>query len=106
MMSMDAPGSTWQPHGDVVYRVDNLGARVGVLPATCLRGDHSLHAVGYRAYQHEGHVQILCNACNGHKPPRPDSYWALRTAPPLPARAELDDGPYRDLILAAATKRS
>jgi len=77
VLSGDPVGSNWQPHGDVKYRVDALGARIGVLPATCLRGAHSLHTVGYKARQLDSHVQIICNACNDETPPRPDYYWAL-----------------------------
>jgi hypothetical protein len=46
---MDAPGSAWKPDADVVYRIDELGERIGVIPATCRNGEHSLHRVGYRA---------------------------------------------------------
>ncbi|MBP2330609.1 hypothetical protein JOF56_010994 [Kibdelosporangium banguiense] len=106
VLSGDPVGSKWQPHGDVVYRIDRLGARVGILPATCLRGEHSLDAVGYKANQTATHLQIVCTACVGSTPPRWDNYWALRTTPPLPDRAELDDGPYQDLIRKLAAQRT
>nr|CTQ93330.1 hypothetical protein [Kibdelosporangium sp. MJ126-NF4] len=98
VLSGNPVGSKWQPHGDVHYYVDALGARVGTLPATCRRGLHSLHEVGYQAYQHASHVSVRCDACQQEIPPPPNAYWALRTTPPLPDRAELDDTPYRDLI--------
>ncbi|MET0134979.1 MAG: hypothetical protein ABW215_15475 [Kibdelosporangium sp.] len=95
---MDVPGSTWQPDGDLIYRTDALGERIGILPATCRRGEHSLHRVGYRAHDTQaGHLQLSCNACFATTPPRSDHYWALRLTEPTPARAELDDEPYRHL---------
>jgi hypothetical protein len=95
---MDAPGSPWQPDLDLIYRTDALGVRVGVLPATCRRGEHSLHQAGYRAHDtNSGYLHVSCNACHGEVPPRPDHYWALRLTGPAPARAELDDEPYLGL---------
>ncbi|MEV4317146.1 hypothetical protein [Actinocrispum sp. NPDC049592] len=95
---MDAPGSRWTPHGDLLYRTDRHGTRVGILPATCLRGEHSLHAVGYRAIETgDGHLRVVCQACVSQTPPYPDNYWTLRLTEPTPARAELDDAPYQPL---------
>jgi hypothetical protein len=102
---MDAPGSRWQPDGDLVYRTDGQGIRVGVLPATCRRGEHSLHAVGYRAHDTgAGHLQVSCDACNKYVPPVRDQYWALRLTGPTPERAELDDTPYLELRKRIAAK--
>jgi hypothetical protein len=68
-------------------------------PATCRRGEHSLHAVGYRAVDTgAGFLNVSCNACATRTPPRPDYYWALRITDPPPARAELDDRPYVNLL--------
>ncbi|TCO60825.1 hypothetical protein [Actinocrispum wychmicini] len=98
---MDAPGSMWQSDGDVIYRTDAVGERVGVFPATCRRGEHSLDNVGYRAHDTgEGFLQISCNACFQETPPRYDHYWVLRLSGPAPARAEIDDQPYLNLLRA------
>ncbi len=94
---MDAPGSRWKPDGDLIYRTDRYGGRVGILPATCRHGDHSLHTVGYRAHDSEGCLRIVCQACISQTPPRRDNYWALRLTEPTPPRAELDDSPYEEL---------
>jgi hypothetical protein len=97
---MDAPGSTWRPDADVVYRIDSTGERIGVLPATCRTGEHSLHKVGYRAHDTgAGYLHISCNACFQRTPPRPDHYWSLRLNGPTPPRAELDDTPYLKLAI-------
>jgi hypothetical protein len=83
----------------VVYRKDATGARVGVTPATCRRGEHALHQVGYRAHVADtGILKISCNACHDRQPPRFDHYWSLRLDGLPPDRAELDDGPYQDLL--------
>jgi hypothetical protein len=77
--------------GDLIYRTDELGARIGVLPATCRLGLHSLAQVGYRAHNTpEGHLSVSCNGCH-------DTSWTLRLTEEPPARAELDDQPYRRL---------
>ncbi len=104
---MDAPGSPWKPHGDLIYRTDRHGTRVGILPATCLRGEHSLHALGYRAIETgDGHLEVVCQACVSQTPPYPDNSWILRLTEPTPTRAELDDAPYQSLRrqLAPATR--
>jgi hypothetical protein len=104
---MDAPGSRWRPDGDLIYRTDQHGTRIGVLPATCRSGEHSLHRVGYRAHDtNAGHLQISCNACHNRTPPRADHYWSLRLTEPTPERAELDDEPYQGLLTQLATARS
>ena len=96
---MDAPGSTWQSDGDMLYRTDTLGGRIGVLPATCRRGEHSLHKVGYRAHDTgTGFLHLSCNACYKDTPPRADHFWALRLTGPTPPQAELDDEPYMNLM--------
>nr|WP_083472537.1 hypothetical protein [Kibdelosporangium phytohabitans] len=105
VLSGDPVGSKWRPHGDVVYRTDNLGARVGVLPATCFSGEHSLHVVGYRALELESYLKITCLACDDKTSPRADYYWALYTTPPRPDRAELDDAPYKDLTEQIAQRK-
>lgn len=96
-------GASWRPHGKVVYRVDPTGARVGVLPATCRRGPHSLHKVGYRATEAAGVLHVSCSACGDTTPPHPQHYWALETSGPPPDRAELDDRPYAEPLAEIRT---
>ncbi|MGZ3140446.1 hypothetical protein ACVDFE_00215 [Lentzea chajnantorensis] len=85
---------TERPDAQVRYRID-AGERVGVLPASCKRGKHSLTQVGYRATTHGDVLHVSCEACAAE--PNPDHYWTLQLEGALPARAELDDGPYRDV---------
>lgn len=87
-------GQNWRPDGHVRYRTDSVGARVAVLPRTCKRRLHDL-AVAYQAIEVDGELRVTCLACS--KAPRPDHTWHLITTPPLPDRAELDDGPYADI---------
>jgi hypothetical protein len=95
---MDASGSQWHSDGDLIYRTDELGVRIGVLPATCRLGAHSLAQVGYRAHNtQEGTLTVRCNACR-------DTSWRLRLTGEPPARAELDDLPYR-ARMASSTRR-
>jgi hypothetical protein len=103
---MDAPGSAWKPDADVIYRIDELGERIGVIPATCRNGEHSLNRVGYRAHETPdgNYLHISCNACAGRTPPRPDHYWALHLTGPKPRRAEMNDDPYQDLRDKLATR--
>lgn len=93
----DGVGQAMRLDGAVHYRVDPLGRRVGVLPATCKRGLHSLAKTGYsHALNDEQQtLRITCPVCmaEGH----PDHTWRLTTTPPLPASAELDDGAYRGI---------
>ncbi len=94
----NAPGTTVTVHGNLVYRLDQVGERVGVIPATCRRGLHSLAVTGYRAYVPDDEIlRVSCTACNTEAPPHWDQWW-LRTTAPAPDRAELDDAPYRDLF--------
>lgn len=91
-MSFDV-GRNWRPDGQLHYRRDPVtGKRIGVLPATCKRGEHSLDRVGYRATEREDHLVIQCAACAAA--PHPDHSWCLVTSAPTPDSAELDDEPY------------
>lgn len=84
----------------MVYRVDAGGARVGVIPLTCRHGEHSLHVVGYTHYVTDTNVlAVSCKACAGCSPPRWDHYWTFQLSGELPDRAELDDEPYRQLVV-------
>ncbi|SER41004.1 hypothetical protein SAMN04487818_103203 [Actinokineospora terrae] len=82
----------------VRYRVSNIGERVAILPATCKVGTHSLARVGYlaQASEHEGVVRVSCNACNENVDV--DHFWALTLVGAPPARVELDDAPYADVV--------
>jgi hypothetical protein len=88
------PGSGWRPDGPVMYRTDPLtGELVGIIPATCKRGLHSHHKLGYRAREDaDGYLIVECTFCvDAHLA---DGYWTLVLDGPRPVRAELDDGPY------------
>lgn len=95
-MTLDV-GKGWRPDGPAQYRHDpTTGRRVGVLPATCKRGTHSLHEVGYRATERgDGVLVVSCAACSAI--PDPDHSWYLTTTAPTPAAAELDDTAYADI---------
>lgn len=86
------------PDMAVRYRVSNIGERVAILPATCKVGTHSLARVGYRAQasEQEGVVRVSCNACNENVDV--DHFWALTLVGVPPARVELDDQPYADVV--------
>lgn len=84
-----------RPDATVHYQTDGTGARVGLIPATCKLRIHSLHVVGYTATESGGTLRVSCNACTAK--PDPDHSWVLRTQPPTPDRAELDDSPYRTI---------
>ncbi|WP_026422574.1 hypothetical protein [Actinokineospora inagensis] len=86
------------PDMAVRYRVSNVGERVAILPATCKTGAHSLARVGYRAQasERDGVVRVSCNACNENVDV--DHFWALTLAGSPPARVELDDTPYADVL--------
>ncbi|UVS80613.1 hypothetical protein [Actinokineospora sp. UTMC 2448] len=81
-----------EPDGEVRYHRDSIGARVGVLPATCKVGIHSVSKTGYRAIERNGVLYLSCTACSEDLDP--DHFWALRTDGPSPSRIELDDAPY------------
>ncbi len=83
------------PDGAVRYRQE-LGVRVGIAPATCKRGLHSLHEVGYTAHVVDSELRVSCEACVGE--PHPDHCWRLTVQGPAPARAELDDAPYAGIV--------
>lgn len=86
-------GMRWRPDGPVRYRFDAAtGRRIGILPATCKRGAHSLADVGYTATVRGGHLVVRCSACADI--PKPDHSWTLTTTEPPPDSAELDDRPY------------
>ncbi|MBM7771225.1 hypothetical protein JOD54_001429 [Actinokineospora baliensis] len=86
------------PDTTVRYRRTNAGYRVAVLPATCKVGTHSLSKVGYTAHASdaEGVVRISCRACNDAVDV--DHFWVLTLRGAPPRSAELDDGPYRDVV--------
>ncbi|SES49080.1 hypothetical protein [Actinokineospora terrae] len=86
------------PDATVRYRHTNAGYRVAILPATCKVGVHSLYAVGYlaRVSEAEGVVRISCHACNENVDV--DHFWVLTMQGSPPESAELDDGPYRDVV--------
>lgn len=88
-------GANSRVDGDVRYRVTEHGTRVGILP-TCKRGLHSLAETGYGHTDNddENVLRITCPVCLAE--PHPDHSWRLRTTPPAPAAAELDDSVYRD----------
>jgi hypothetical protein len=92
-------GEAWRPDARVVFRTDDLGARIGVLPATCRSGQHSLFVTGYTTRMSGKRLpQVACTPCTAARPPRPDSTWSLLVDGPPPDRAELDDEPYADLL--------
>ncbi|WP_285610526.1 hypothetical protein [Actinokineospora globicatena] len=82
----------------VRYRTSDIGERVAILPATCKVGAHSLARVGYRAQasEQDGVVRVSCNACNENVDV--DHFWALTLVGAPPARVELDDTPYADVV--------
>ena len=80
--------------GTLCYRLDDVGERVAVLPATCRGGGHGLATVGFRAVLSEGTVVVQCAACTVSGVDRP---WRLTAVGPSPVRAELDTEPYRNL---------
>lgn len=91
-MSLDV-GTKWRPDGPVRYRYDVVtGKRIGIMPATCKRGVHSLAEVGYEATERDGRLVIRCKACAAI--PKPDHSWHLTSTAPTPSSAELADGPY------------
>ncbi|MGW5054770.1 hypothetical protein [Actinokineospora sp. NPDC004072] len=81
-----------EPDGPLHYRRDGLGARIGVLPATCKVGVHPVGRTGYRAVERNGIVYLSCTACAEDLDP--DHFWALRATGQTPTRVELDDTPY------------
>ncbi|MFE6617081.1 hypothetical protein [Amycolatopsis sp. NPDC057786] len=104
MSSSPPPAS---PDGALRYRVDRTGTTIAVLPATCKGGRHLVIPGVSRAIAVEDEVRIDCPACAAV--PGADPSWRLTSSRPSPDRAELDDGPYVDLILhrvrAAASAR-
>lgn len=91
-------GANWRPDGPVRYRTDpGSGEWVGILPATCKQGRHSLSRTGYtaRTVQDTGVLRVECTACVAVRDA--DYAWSLVLHGPPPARAELDDGPYADI---------
>lgn len=92
-----------RPDATVHYRTDGTGGRVGLIPATCKLRLHSLHVVGYTATERGGTLHVSCNACAAK--PDPDHFWTLRTQPPTPDRAELDDAPYLSITPRLIAKR-
>lgn len=89
-------GSTWRPHGRAIYKTDEYGTRVVVLPAHCRSGLHVLTHAGYSAYEEDQILRVSCRACRAI--PRPDHAWALRTEGAQAAAAEFDDAPYGHLL--------
>lgn len=85
-------GSRWQPDGAAVYKTNEHGTRVVVLPAHCRSGLHVLTRVGYSAYEEDQILRVSCRACRAI--PRPDHSWALRTEGGMADVAEFDDAPY------------
>jgi hypothetical protein len=84
----------------LVYRYDRLGDCVGVIPATCRRGIHSLWTVGYDWMRDINILKLSCRGCSeGHRPAW-DSAWSLLLTRPDPERVEMDDGPYISVISA------
>ncbi|PPK63511.1 hypothetical protein V5P93_000434 [Actinokineospora auranticolor] len=86
------------PDGPVHYRHTNAGERIGVIPATCKAGAHSLARVGYiaQASEAEGVVRISCRACN--EDVDVDHFWVLALSGAPPYSVELDDEPYRAMV--------
>lgn len=79
--------------GDALYRCDDGGCRVVVLPARCRRG-HRL-ADGYRVRDSGDVLEIRCSACAAAG--EADPCWRLRSVPPVANVAELDHDAYLDL---------
>lgn len=78
--------------GDALYRIDDVGTRAVVVPATCRRRVHRLARVGYRITEADGLLRVRCDAClvageAAHT-------WLLRSSDPAATVAELDDAPY------------
>lgn len=89
-------GKGARPDGPVRYRHDaQTGRRIGILPATCKRGEHSLAVTGYRAIETGILLQVSCDVCC--EKPHPDHAWRLTTTAPPPDAAELDDGAYKGI---------
>lgn len=86
---------TERPDTQVRYRSD-AGERIGVLPASCKRGKHSLATVGYKATAHDAVLNLSCEACAAE--PHPDHFWVLQLEGDPPARVELDDQAYRGVL--------
>ena len=97
-------GGEARPDGPVHYRVDGTGWRVGILPATCKRGLHSLHQAGYRAAEKDGELRVTCQACAAE--PHPDHSWRLSTTEPRPEAAELDELPTPGSIRCSSVGQS
>lgn len=97
MSFWDGVGANARADGDVRYRVAH-GVRIGILPATCKRGLHSLARCGYihSVDDTQNLLRITCLVCCAE--PHPDHTWRLRMVPPAPAAAELDDSFYRDVV--------
>jgi hypothetical protein len=79
--------------GDALYRIDDGGTRVVVLPARCRRGH--LLSEGYRVRDSRGVLVMRCSACAAAGEVNP--CWRLRSVAPVANVAELDDAAYLDL---------
>jgi hypothetical protein len=84
------------PDGALRYRVDQTGATIAVLPATCKGGRHIIVPGVSRAISAGDEVRVHCPACAAT--PGVDASWRLTSKRPSSDRAELDDEAYRDLF--------
>lgn len=74
-------GSRWRPDGPVRYRTDSTaGVRIGILPATCKRGLHSLTDSRYQATVVDDLLRVACVACEEQHDP--DYCWTLTLSDP------------------------
>lgn len=96
-------GGRWRPHGAAVFRTDDKGRLIGVLPARCHRGEHVLSEAGYTSREVlEGqnssgpYVQIACTQCGVDRVA--DYTWNLTTGGRRPDAVEFDDAPYVGLF--------
>lgn len=94
MAGLDHIGDGVRADGLVRYRIDRDGARIGVLPATCKRGLHTL-VENYTASAESGTLRVTCETCANA--PHPDHSWRLELSGEPPERAELDDTAYVDI---------
>jgi hypothetical protein len=83
--------------GAAHYRPDGYGGRLVVLPATCRRRRHQLGATGYHATEGGGILRVRCDPCAAET--TTDAAWILAISGPVANCAELDDAPYKALLL-------
>lgn len=89
---MDDFDATGQHDGILRYRRDPDGTHVGIIPSTCKACRGPLHAVGFRARQHDGVMVVDCDRCLNLG--LPGHAWQFIAPKAAPDRIELDYSPY------------